>query len=388
MLNRIKIIPLLVATGLLCTPAYAQNATTSPAEQKAARAEIEQLTKRIEQLSKQLGPDSNLKITIVERSGDDGNRSVERRVISNAPAGKTMTWSEDGPEHREMDRAPRVGLGIVMAPNAEGNGVKVAAVSPSGPAKTAGIQSGDVITAINGKSVSAKNQAGLEQARAALANLKDGQSVKVAYTRSGKPATATVKAALIEPRMVINRDIRRAGPGSAPPAMAHATRWNGLNMASLNPQLGAYFGTATGVLVLAPNSDLSQLMGGDVISKVDNKAVNSPRDVLNAMRAKKTGEKVSLAILRDRKAQTVSITVPKERPFNISAPPAPPAPQSTPGAPAPPAPPAPPRSALFIDEDGESYAFIEEVFSDSNDIGVMGNSHDIDIIEWQSAEQP
>lgn len=383
MLNRKKMIPLIAVAGLLSAPAFAQNAAPSAAEQKAARAEIEQLTKRIEQLSKQLGPDSDVRITLIERSDDDGNRTVERRVISGAPGGKTMVWSEDGPGNQ--DRAPRVGLGVVMAPNAESNGVKIAAVSPNGPAKAAGLQAGDVITSINGKRVSAKSQAGLEQARSQLAGLKEGQSVKVAYTRSGKPATATVKAGLIEPRMVINRDVRRAGPGSAPPAMAHATRWNGLNMASLNPQLGAYFGTTTGVLVLAPNSDLSQLKGGDVISKVDNKAVNSPRDVLNAMRARKAGEKVSLAILRDRKAQTVSITVPKERPFNIPAPPAPPAPQSVPGAPAPP---APPRSALFIDEDGASYAYIEESFSDAGNLNDPDGDRQIEIIEWRSAEQP
>ena len=378
---------LLLAAGL-ASAASAQTASPSEAEQKAARAEIEQLTQRIEQLSKKLGPDSNLKITIVERSGDDANRTVERRVISTSPGGKTMAWSENGPGRPDADRTPRIGLGIVMAPNAESNGVKVAAVSPSGPAKTAGIQSGDIITAINGKAVSAKNQAGLEQARAALANLKDGQSVKVAYTRSGKAATTTVKAAPIEPRMVINRDTRRAGPGMAPPAMVHATRWNGLNMASLNPDLGAYFGTTSGVLVLSPNTDISQLKGGDIITKVGGKAVNSPREVLNAMRPRKAGDKVTLDILRMRKAQTVSVTVPKERAFNIPAPPAPPAPQSVPGAPAPPAPPAPPRSALFIDEDGESYAFYEETFNGPFDYLGADGEQEIEIIEWRSAGEP
>ncbi len=379
---------MLLAAGFISAAASAQNAATGTAEQKAARAEIEQLTQRIEQLAKQLGPDSNLKITIVERSGDDADRSVERRVISSSPGGKPMVWSEDGPNRMEADRAPRVGLGIVMAPNTVGNGVKVAAVSPDGPAKTAGIQAGDVITSINGKAVTAKNQAGMEQARAALASLKNGQSVKVAYTRSGKAATATVKAAPIESRMVINRDTRRSGPGLAPPAMVHATRWNGLNMASLNADLGAYFGTSSGVLVLSPNAGMPQLKGGDIITKVGGKGVNSPREVLNAMRPRKAGDKVSLNILRARKAQTVSITVPKERAFNIPAPPPPSAPQAVPAAPAPPAPPAPPRSALFIDEDGGSYAFFEETFNAPIAPGTLGGEHEIEIIEWQSVGDP
>ena len=386
MLNPKPMISLILAAGFISAPAIAQNSTASPAEQKAARAEIEQLTKRIEQLSKQLGPDTNLKITIIERSVDGDNTTVERRVISNSADGKTMARSEGGPRH--MDGAPRIGLGIVMAPNAEGNGVRVAAVSPNGPAKTAGIQSGDVITSINGKTLSAKSQAGLDQARAALANLKDGQSVKVVYNRTDKSTSTTVKAGMIEPQMVINRDTRRLGPGGAPPAMAHATRWNGLNMAPLNAELGRYFGTNNGVLVLGPNPELPQLKGGDVITKVDGKVVSSSRDVLNAMRGKKPGDKVPMQILRDRKSQSISITAPKERSFNVPAPPRPPAPQAAPGTPAPPAPPPPPRTAFFIDDEGDSYAFIEEVFSDSADFGALGSNHEIEIIEWDSINEP
>lgn len=376
--NPKQMLPLILAASFFSATAFSQTTPASPADQKAARAEIEQLTKRIEQLSKKLGPDTNLKITIVERSVDGDNHTVERRVISNSTDGKDMAWSENGPGR--MDRAPRVGLGIVMAPNAEGNGVMVAAVSPNGPAKSAGIQSGDVITSINGKALSAKSQAGLEQARAALAGLKDGQSVKVGYVRAGKNASATVKAGMIEPQMVINRDTRRLGPGGAPPAMAHATRWNGLNMAPLNAELGRYFGTSTGVLVLAPNPELPQLKGGDVISKVDGKSVGSSRDVLNAMRGKKAGDKVPMEILRDRKALSVSITAPKQRSFNVPPPPRPPAPQAVPGLPAPPAPPPPPRSAFFIDDEGDSYAFIEEEFS------AIGGNQEIEIIEWDSNE--
>jgi len=331
------LIPLILASGLIAGAAAAQTAG-SPEEQKAARAEIETLTKRIEELSKKLGPDSGVHITLIERSAD--GKTVERRVVRTAPDGKGMMAPREPGEMRkriEMRRAgvTQVGIGVVLAPEADGKGAKLAAVSPSGPAKDAGLQAGDVITAVNGKAVS-----DVAQTRAALAGLKEGQAVNIGYRRAGKNATASLKAAAIAPQMVINRErhgtMDRDGRGEH--GFAFATRWHGLNMAEVNPQLGRYFGASAGVLVLSPKAEFPQLQAGDVIVKVDGKAVGNAREVLQAMRGKDEGSKVTLDILRDRKAQRVTVTVPKARAFNRPVPPAPPAP------------PAPPRTAMLEPE--------------------------------------
>jgi len=357
-----NLFPLILAAGFISTSAFAQATPAPTAEQKAARAEIETLTKRIEELARKLDGNTKVQVMVVEKSADGESRTVERRIISSAPGANGPQWTEDkrGPR-AEMRHAgaPRVGLGIVMSPNAGANGVNIAAVSPKGPAKAAGLQAGDVITSIDGKAVSGKDQAGMKQARAALANLKEGQSVKVGYSRAGKNATATLKAARIEPEMVVNREVRRMGPGHAP-EMANATRWHGLQMAEINPQLGRYFGASSGVLVLSPKKEFPQLQAGDVITKVDGKAVATARDVLINMRGRKEGEKISVAILRDRKAQTISVTAPKPQPMNAPRPPMPPAP------PAPPAPPPPPRTAMFFDDDGTS-AIFEFALADLSD---------------------
>lgn len=327
-----NLIPLILAASFISTTAYGQTMKASADEQKAARAEIEQLSKRIQELSKKLGPDDQMQITIIETKRDSETGMVERNVTTTAPAGKGPGRIEGkrGPKRIEMYRAgPRIGLGVVMAPNS-GNGVKIAAVSPKGPAKDAGLQAGDVITAINGKSITGKDQAGVDQARVALADLKEGQTVKLAYTRSGKAVSATLKAAKIEPQMIVNRETRGPMPGGAPRAFAFATRWSGMNLAELNPQLGRYFGANAGVLVLSPKTEFPQLQAGDVITKVDGKAVVRSRDVLEAMRGRKEGEKVALSILRDRKPQSVSISMPKMPPM-------------------PPMPPGPPRVAMPFD---------------------------------------
>ncbi len=127
--------------------------------------------------------------------------------------------------------------------------------------------------------------------------------------------------------------------------LADAFRWNGLNLASLDAQLGRYFGTDKGVLVLSTGAALGQLQAGDVIQRVDGKAVDSPRAVMDTLRDKPEDSMVAVDFLRDRKTGNTQIKVPKAMLFPPMPPmpPAPPAPPRPPQPPAPPSPPPPPR---------------------------------------------
>jgi membrane-associated protease RseP (regulator of RpoE activity) len=110
--------------------------------------------------------------------------------------------------------------------------------------------------------------------------------------------------------------------------LAEAFRWNGLNLASVDPQLGRYFGTDKGVLVLSAGPVLEQLQPGDVIQRVDGKAVDTPRAVMDSLRDKPAESSVQVDYLRDRKSGSARIKVPKAMAFPSLpiAPPAPPAP--------------------------------------------------------------
>jgi membrane-associated protease RseP (regulator of RpoE activity) len=103
-------------------------------------------------------------------------------------------------------------------------------------------------------------------------------------------------------------------PGEAcngPMRLAEAFRWNGLNLASVDAQLGRYFGTDKGVLVLSAGPVLGELQAGDVIQRVDGKPVETPRAVMDALRDKPADSTVPVDYLRDRKPGTVRIKVPK-----------------------------------------------------------------------------
>src|SRR5690606_24704921 len=109
--------------------------------------------------------------------------------------------------------------------------------------------------------------------------------------------------------------------------------------------------TDKGVLVLS-TGELEGLQAGDVIQRVDGKAVASPREVMSRLRGKGDGDKVAIDYLRERKAGQAQVAAPN---LAWPAPPAPPAPPSAPKPPAQPpapaAPPAPPRVAFVAGGD-------------------------------------
>ncbi len=123
--------------------------------------------------------------------------------------------------------------------------------------------------------------------------------------------------------------------------MLSAFRWNGLNLASVDPQLGRYFGTDHGVLVLS-NGVLAGLQTGDVIQAIHGKPVASPRDAMTILGNQPDGAKVAVAYLRDRKTGNVQVPVPTMGSIPPPPPPAPPKPPALPLPPPPPPLPAPP----------------------------------------------
>ncbi len=83
-------------------------------------------------------------------------------------------------------RKPKIGLQIQDVE--EGKGVKVKEVDDESPAGKAGMKEGDVITQVNGKEI-----AGVDEMRAQIKELKEGETVKMSYNRDGKNQNVDVK---------------------------------------------------------------------------------------------------------------------------------------------------------------------------------------------------
>lgn len=335
-----------LALGLLFSGAAAAQQPTpkareadKAAELEAARAELQRAARRVAELSRELGE---------QHTHVFADRHALRRPV----------------------------IGVLLAPDDEA-GVRIAGVTPGSPAAKAGLRAGDRLLRIGGTQIlGSSGELRLENARKLLRARDTRTPVQIEYARSGRTATVSVTPTLENRLVVWSGDAPMAlaeghplPPGVAPlirhevmrlgdckgeecqgMALSEALRWHGLNLASVDARLGRYFGTSEGVLVLSTGEALRGLEPGDVLRKVDGKPVRTPREAMAALHAKPAGSKVTVEYLRDRKAATVQVTVPKARPLPIPpAPPAPPKPPAPPAAPkaAPPPPPPPPPATSF-----------------------------------------
>lgn len=345
---RLSVLALALAAGLSAAT-HAQTSAEQQKELEAARADLQRAAKRVAELSRGLG--------VAERP-----LHVQRRV-----------------ETRPI-------LGVLLAPDTDS--VRITGVTPDSGAAKAGLKAGDQLLKVDGKAIAGANDAArLASARLALAQLKAGTPATITYRRDGRVQEAKVIPEAGRPAMTIVRanttgqdphartlvmrddagqpmlftdtlpltdlhlgiapgiqaELRRIedlrgcdGDDCRLPMLAEAFRWEGLNLAAVDKQLGRYFGTESGVLVLSNGAELDGLQAGDVIRKVEGKPVASPREVMAALRGKPEESRVKVEFLRDRQTRTADVRLPKASPIRVPLPPAPPLPPSAPSAPLPP----------------------------------------------------
>jgi C-terminal processing protease CtpA/Prc len=219
-----------------------------------------------------------------------------------------------GFQHRAM-------LGINLGPqraSSRQDGVEVVSVSPGGPAEQAGIKAGDVLTKIDGQSLAgADGQSGRDKLLQRMHEVKPGQSVKLEYRRAGKVSTANVKAEPVRD-MLMGRGPAMPMPPLPPGAgtfhfFTHRMGPFGeVEMVSLTPKLGKYFGADQGLLVVrVPQESKLQIEEGDVLLDIDGRKPSSPSHAMRILGSYQPGEKINLGILRDHKRLNVETAAPE-----------------------------------------------------------------------------
>ena len=209
-------------------------------------------------------------------------------------------------------------------------GVEVTMVDQDAPAGKAGIKEHDVILSINSQQVES-----VEQLRRMIHEIPSGRTVEIGISREGQLSTLKAQLAERSKTMGSNHDFNWVMPPVNIPAI-HIPKINmpemdfqtvvvmrspsrsGLMVENLTPQLGDYFGVKSGNGVLVRSvekgsrAETAGFHAGDVIVKVNGSAVNDCSDFTRLLKGH-TENKATVTVLRDRKEQNITITLPEAK---------------------------------------------------------------------------
>jgi S1-C subfamily serine protease len=235
-----------------------------------------------------------------------------------------------------VQRRARLGISVRLAPGeTDSIGAYVESVTPGGPAAKAGLRSGDVISRLKGQSVltATGRNVGEDESVPGVrlielaAKLEPNENIPVEFVRGGQRRTVTLVTG-DEPIMAFDDELIRRFPGLTLERLPRPDRVDvevlrnpergramlfmrsplgELELAPMNPDLGSYFGTSEGILVIrAPSDSELGLKGGDVILTVDGRTPASPASLLRILRSYEAGESFRVEILRQKKRETVT----------------------------------------------------------------------------------
>jgi serine protease Do len=219
-------------------------------------------------------------------------RNVKDQIVKTGKV--TRGWL--GISIQEVTPALARGFGLK-----EPGGVAVTGVEPNTPAARAGIATGDVITALNGQSITDLNSFRLK-----VASTPPGTEIRLKLFREGRDRETTIKLG----EFPVERASARSG---TPGRDAENRSLEGVTVETLTPQIARQLripASTTGVIV----SDIGQgspafaagLRRGDVIEEVNRRKVTSASEFESAIAA---AGKNSVLLLVNRGGRTTFIAV-------------------------------------------------------------------------------
>jgi serine protease Do len=179
-------------------------------------------------------------------------------------------------------------------------GALVAGVDDRGPAKPAGLMSGDVIVKFDGKDI--KESRDLPKL---VASMPVGKEVDVVVIRKGQEITKTVKLGRLEDGEKVASAAPAGGDDEDTAEKKAMSKAFGMQLSGLSDEARKTFkikDAIKGVVVsgVEPNSPAAEkgLQAGDVIEEVNQQAVTQPGEVSKAIDAlKKAGKKSALLLV-------------------------------------------------------------------------------------------
>lgn len=236
------------------------------------------------------------------------------RVVMDAIGGGSRSYLGVGVREIDEERAKALKLKSEY-------GVEITNVDEESPAAKAGLKEGDVVQEYNGQRVE-----GMEQFIRLVRETPIGRNVNMKLVRGGNSQNVAVAIGQRKnqfPRVFASgampiemgaRSFRIEMPEIPSPVMSWRTPRLGIEAEELQGQLAEFFGAKNGVLVRSVGKESAAakagLKAGDVILKVGDTAVESPRDIGLSLRKLAAGkQQVSLRVLRNKQEQNLEVTL-------------------------------------------------------------------------------
>jgi membrane-associated protease RseP (regulator of RpoE activity) len=318
-----RVIMGLTALLVVGGPATAQERERlTPEQRRELEAKLRDLQEQMRDLERQLGR-LNVRGVLVAPRVREGN------IFRAAP----MTFALGS--HK-----PRLGVIVRTERDAatDSIGAVLEAVTPDGPAAKAGLQAGDIVVTFEGTRVAAAAGSPGDRLIDLAGDMDEGDTVRVAYRRGKETRTAVIvpeviddlsyayefglgvndstmdvtrraleRALTIRPRVEVDT---RFDPMIW--SVHESTRWSDMELTTLDADLGSYFGTTEGLLVVrAPTDGLLGLKSGDVIVRIGGRVPTSPSHAMRIFRTYDPGDEIRVDIMRNKAARELKAVVPK-----------------------------------------------------------------------------
>ena len=334
---------LMVAALLLCaTPAIllAQDEKTKVKEEEKAKMKEKEKSKRQQIVITRTGDETGK--TLIEIDGDkvkiNGKDAADLKDINvrinNLRGSGAIAFGPGGtndfnfnldlnqPSIFRVD-SNRAMLGVVT--DGHDRGAEIKSVSKESAAEKAGLKKGDVITRINERRIETT-----EDVTDAIRSHKPGDKVGITVLRDGKEQKLNAElgrwkgvnmATMVAPKVLTDQAWRerlnertiyeRATP--------HGQGDNFFVTTPRNPKLGMVVqdtDEGKGVKVMDVNDEGTAFKAGikedDIITHVDDKAVNSADEIARLMKEKKDQNSIRLQVERNGKKQNIEVRIPKK----------------------------------------------------------------------------
>jgi membrane-associated protease RseP (regulator of RpoE activity) len=305
----------LAALLVITSGATAQEKQMTEQQRRELEQKLDHLRQEMRELERQLGRAQREMVLVAPRAPD-------------APMAFSIAMGR-----------PRLGV-IVKTdrdPATDSIGAVLEAVTPEGPAAKAGLQSGDIVVTFNGQRLSSATGSPGEQLIELAGEMEEGDTVRIAIRRGKEAKTVTVvpkkvddlayafgyggiaDSAIDRARRAFERTMVLAPPaevrGRMDPmvwSVRESARWSDMELTTLDADLGGYFGTTEGLLVVrAPRDSLLGLKSGDVILRIGGRVPSSPSHAIRILRSYEPGDEVRIEVMRSKRQTEVKAVVPQ-----------------------------------------------------------------------------